>query len=603
MTPAFRALLSLSLLLAACGRDAPPPDAGASKPATTAPEERPDRDAAPKATAVPELPGVAPTDVDAALARADDALAQGRIEREGSEYGALEWYLAARAAAPDDARARAGVGNALDALLERGRIAMRLGGLDEAQRIEARTARLMHEHRDLPEYRSQLQAANVAQVAVAAAESAAKAGRFAPTADDGAPAALRRALAVSPGYRPALELRDRWLADRLERAWTAANADDYEQAALRLQDAAGLRVDSPALLAMRLRIGERRQARTIALLEEGQAAVQRLDLAAAEGKLQAAEAVASQPGGVAHLRERIFLARHYGLYEPGQVFSDALSGGGRGPELVVVRFGTFTMGKDDDRFPAEGPEREVSFARGFAIGRSEVTVGDYGRFVAATGYRTKAQKRGKAMVFDERGGSFAEHEGVDWRRDFLGRNAADDGPVVHVAFEDAQAYVEWLSGQSGARYRLPSEAEWEYVLRAGRRAEYPWGDAAPPPKGAGNLSGEGDKSSVGRSWGTPIRGYTDFFWGTAPVRGFAAEPWGTYDMVGNVSEWVLDCWHDSYRRAPEDGSAWVNPGCPQRVVRGASWASALEPARSSARRAQDAGGTQPWLGFRVVREI
>jgi formylglycine-generating enzyme required for sulfatase activity len=197
----------------------------------------------------------------------------------------------------------------------------------------------------------------------------------------------------------------------------------------------------------------------------------------------------------------------------------------------------------------------------------------------------------------------AEHEGVDWRRDFLGRDAADDRPVVHVNFEDAQAYVEWLSAQTGARYRLPSEAEWEYVLRAGERAEYPWGDDVPPPKGIGNLSGEGDKSSVGRSWGTPIRDYTDFHWGTAPVRSFAAEPWGTFDMVGNVSEWVLDCWHDSYRRAPLDGSAWVNPGCPQRVVRGASWASALEPARSAARMAADAKSTQPWLGFRVVREI
>jgi formylglycine-generating enzyme required for sulfatase activity len=174
--------------------------------------------------------------------------------------------------------------------------------------------------------------------------------------------------------------------------------------------------------------------------------------------------------------------------------------------------------------------------------------------------------------------------------------------VIHVSFDDAQAYADWLSKQTGARYRLPSEAEWEYVLRHGERGNYPWGKGA-PPKGAGNLSGEGDKSSAGRSWGTPIRGYTDFFWGTAPVRSFPAEPWGTFDMGGNVSEWVLDCWHAGYRRAPLDGSAWVNPGCAQRVVRGASWASALDQARSAARMAADAKSTQPWLGFRVVREI
>jgi formylglycine-generating enzyme required for sulfatase activity len=269
----------------------------------------------------------------------------------------------------------------------------------------------------------------------------------------------------------------------------------------------------------------------------------------------------------------------------------------------VVRFGTYTMGHDDDQRPAEGPEHEVQFTRGFAIARNEVTVADFGRFIAATGHRTRATKDGKATVFDERGGSLAEHEGVDWRRDFLGRDAAGDRPVIHVSFDDAQAYADWLSAQTGARYRLPSEAEWEYVLRAGGRDKYPWGKDAPPKKGAGNLSGEGDKSTAGRSWGTPIRGYTDFFWGTAPVRSFPAEPWGTFDMGGNVAEWVLDCWHDGYRRAPLDGTAWVNPGCTQRVVRGASWASALDQARSAARMAADAKTTQPWLGFRVVREI
>jgi formylglycine-generating enzyme required for sulfatase activity len=268
----------------------------------------------------------------------------------------------------------------------------------------------------------------------------------------------------------------------------------------------------------------------------------------------------------------------------------------------VVRFGRFRMGEDDDQRPAEGPEHEVQFTRGFAIARNEITVADFGRFIAATGYRTSATQKGKAAVFDERGGSLAEHEGVDWRRDFLGRDAAGDRPVIHVSFDDAQAYADWLSKQTGARYRLPSEAEWEYVLRTGARGKYPWGKG-PPPKGAGNLSGEGEKSSAGRCWGTPIRGYTDFFWGTAPVRSFPAEPWGTFDMGGNVSEWVLDCWHDGYRRAPLDGSAWVNPGCPQRVVRGASWASALDQARSAARSPMAPGSSSARLGFRVVREL
>jgi formylglycine-generating enzyme required for sulfatase activity len=369
-----------------------------------------------------------------------------------------------------------------------------------------------------------------------------------------------------------------------------------------LATAAAFRADAPAVLTMRLRIAELREGRTRRALASGHAAVRALRLEEADRWLGVAEASAAQPAGVEALRERIFLARHYGPFAPGQVFADLLAPGVRGPEMVVVRFGRFRMGEDDDQRPREGPEREVVFERGFALARNEVTVADFRRFVVATGYRTRATREGSSVVFDERGGSLTEHEGVDWQRDFLGRIASDDRPVTHVAVEDAQAYVAWLSKRTGHAYRLPSEAEWEYALRAGQHTQYPWGDDA-PPRAVGNLSGEGDKSSAGRSWGTPIRGYTDFFWGTAPVRSFPVERWGTYDLVGNVSEWTQDCWHEGFRRAPTDGSAWVNPGCPQRVVRGASWASALDQSRSASRMAVDATSTNPWLGFRVARDI
>ena len=87
------------------------------------------------------------------------------------------------------------------------------------------------------------------------------------------------------------------------------------------------------------------------------------------------------------------------------------------------------------------------------------------------------------------------------------------------------------------------------------------------------------------------------------MRNFPVEPFGTFDMIGNVAEWTLDCWHDSYQRAPVDGSAWVNPGCPRRVVRGASWSSAPDQARSAARQSAPAATTTARLGFRVVREL
>jgi formylglycine-generating enzyme required for sulfatase activity len=250
----------------------------------------------------------------------------------------------------------------------------------------------------------------------------------------------------------------------------------------------------------------------------------------------------------------------------------------------------------------ELPAHPVEFRRGFAIARNETTVADFGRFVAATHYRSSATRAGHSTVYDEKGGAFAEHEGVDWRRDHVGRIASPALPVVHISFSDALAYTKWLSAQTGKRYRLPSEAEFEYVLRAGGTGTYPWGEGK-PPKLVGNLAGDGDLSSVARHWGNAIPGYRDAFWGPAPVRNFAAEAFGTHDMIGNVSEWTLDCWHEGYQRAPADGSAWVNPGCPTRTVRGASWANSLEQARSAWRLPMTPETSTARLGFRVVRQL
>ena len=124
-----------------------------------------------------------------------------------------------------------------------------------------------------------------------------------------------------------------------------------------------------------------------------------------------------------------------------------------------------------------------------------------------------------------------------------------------------------------------------------------------PTRVVGNLTGDGDQSRLKRQWANAIPGYSDGHWGPAPVRSYPAEAFGTFDLVGNVSEWVLDCWHDSYRRAPRDGSAWVNPGCSDRVIRGASWASSLDRARSAYRQSTPADTTNARVGFRVVREL
>lgn len=313
----------------------------------------------------------------------------------------------------------------------------------------------------------------------------------------------------------------------------------------------------------------------------------------------------SDDGSVADLARRIDLATRYGQFVPGQQFSEALRSGGAAPILRVVPAGSFIMGADPHApgpSKAESPAHLVTFARGFALGVTEVRVDDYARFVAATGYRTRAERRGNSIVYDERSGNFARHSGVSWRDDYAGQPASGDLPVLHLDVRDAEAYVDWLRTQTGRAYHLPTEAEFEYALRAGGHGQFPWGDGA-PPAGAGNLTGALDVSPSGHRWANAFHAYGDGSWGPAPVASDAANAFGLHDLAGNVSEWVADCWHQGYRRAPADGAAWFNPGCRSRVVRGGSWAGAPDQVRSSWRVAQAGDITNARTGFRVARDL
>jgi formylglycine-generating enzyme required for sulfatase activity len=189
-----------------------------------------------------------------------------------------------------------------------------------------------------------------------------------------------------------------------------------------------------------------------------------------------------------------------------------------------------------------------------------------------------------------------------WQDDYAGRRAADNLPVVNVSWNDAKAYADWLSQRTGKTYRLPSEAEFAYALRGGTTTRYWWGDGTPSGK-VENLTGSNDRSPSGRRWNHAFRGYGDGYWGPAPVMRFAPNPFGLYDMGGNVSEWTADCWHDNYIHAPVDGSAWLNPGCSTRVLRGGSWGSSPDQARSAWRQGADASVRSGRVGFRVVREL
>ena len=240
-------------------------------------------------------------------------------------------------------------------------------------------------------------------------------------------------------------------------------------------------------------------------------------------------------------------------------FSDTLQAGGTGPEMVLLSPGTFTMGspvEETDRLDWEGPQRRVSFTEIFAIGRYAVTFEEFDVFCAATKGRVPPEDQG-------------------WGR---GKR-----PVINVSWDDAQAYVEWLSQQTGKRYRLPSEAEWEYAARGGTQSDYWWGKE--PGRNRANFQGSGSEWS-GKQ--------------TAPVDAFEPNRVGLYQMLGNVYEWVQDAWHDSYEGAPCDGSAWESGVGDSRVLRGGSWLFHRDDARCASRIYYHPHVRNYSIGFRVV---
>jgi formylglycine-generating enzyme required for sulfatase activity len=263
----------------------------------------------------------------------------------------------------------------------------------------------------------------------------------------------------------------------------------------------------------------------------------------------------------------------------------------------VIPAGHFVLGavdKDRNATASERPAHRVEFQHPFALSRAEISVAEFSEFVSDTGFRSQADRVGSSEIFDLASHRLIRANGVNWRFDHVGKPAQGDYPVVHVAFADAVAYASWLSRRTGRHYRLPSEAEWEYALRAGSDSVFPWGKK-PRELEKGNLI-SGDPFPNGRIWRNAIKGYKDGFWALAPVRRYSSEAYGTFDMLGNVSEWVGDCWHDNYRRAPSNGDAWVNAGCSHRL-------SAIEQSRASFRMRMDAEHTNARLGFRLVREL
>lgn len=243
--------------------------------------------------------------------------------------------------------------------------------------------------------------------------------------------------------------------------------------------------------------------------------------------------------------------------QPPPTLRDRLSAGGQGPTLAQIPGGVLRMGQNTLAGGDTGPEREVQVAA-FGIGIQEVTFEQYDRFARATGRRLP--------------------DDFGWGR--------GERPVVGVSWSDAQAYTDWLSRQTGRRYRLPSEAEWEYAARGGGRGSYWWGFGLEPGRAACF------------DCGSPFDNKS-----TAPVGSFQPSGYGLYDTAGNAMEWVADCYHPSYEGAPADGRARLDGDCRLRVARGGAFNKPSASMRAYARTRLDPDTRLNNLGFRVARDL
>lgn len=242
------------------------------------------------------------------------------------------------------------------------------------------------------------------------------------------------------------------------------------------------------------------------------------------------------------------------------------------PEMLIIPGGTFTMGSSEERTinRDDTPQRPVTIAKPFAIGKFELKRGEFLLFLDETGYQSTATCIAAGI----------RDVGDSPQRSRSPRNPGfpqdNDHPVVCINFADAKAYLAWLTQKTGKRYRLLSESEWEYAGRGGSTDGNPWGDQANDACKHANVL---DQSAIGgRALAENIdvsRAFrcTDGHTFTAPVGSYEPNQFGLHDMAGNVWELVEDCWHSNYKNAPPDSSPRVSEDCSERVARGTGWLS------------------------------
>ena len=242
------------------------------------------------------------------------------------------------------------------------------------------------------------------------------------------------------------------------------------------------------------------------------------------------------------------------------------------PAMLAIPAGSFLMGvaageEEREAVPEQvrgqsAPQHRVTI-RAFALGQHEVTRGEFLAFVRDTRHNMGDSCTALAQKDDRSGYGFKEIAGRNWRH--TGFAQTDQDPVVCVSWNDAKAYLRWLTGRTGRAYRLPSEAEWEYAARAGSATSRYWGDAAADGCAHGNI---GDRSLMRLGMTEGLAQCDDGYTRTAPAGSFKPNAFGLHDMLGNVWEWTQDCWNANYAGAPSDGRAWEDSDCNRRVLRG-----------------------------------
>jgi formylglycine-generating enzyme required for sulfatase activity/serine/threonine protein phosphatase PrpC len=239
-------------------------------------------------------------------------------------------------------------------------------------------------------------------------------------------------------------------------------------------------------------------------------------------------------------------------------FQDELKNGGKSPVMVVIPAGSFEMGSpSSSRFADERPRHTVKI-QSFAVSKYEVTFAEYDKFAIATERKTPND------LYMER----------------------ETHPAVFIEWDDAYYYSKWLSEQTGKKYRLLSESEWEYVASTGKKSPFWWGFNEEP----------GKAHCFGCETGLDPRK-------PSKIGGFAANPFGLHDTAGNVAEWVNDCWHENYNGAPSDNEVWEGGDCSYRVVRGGAYISPPQSIRNAKRDKLKSDAGYDHVGIRIAREI